>query len=291
MSVETEGKSQLEQAAGQQIAAYPKRVRSRKGSVANWLAPLIVFVVIMGVWYFISYVIIDPDVQFLLPPPHQIITQAFLDPEIRSELWEGLLRTFGVALTGLACAIVIGVVWGVLMSMATWAERALFPYAVLLQCIPILALVPLIGFWFEFGFFSRVIVCVLIALFPMVSNTLFGLQSVDRGQLELFKLSKAGAWTVLFKLRFPAALPAIFAGMRISAGLAVVGAIVADFFFRQGEPGLGILLSNYTSRLQGPPLFATIVVAALLGFFIFAVFGRLRTLVVGRWYDVSGDGN
>ena len=100
MSVETEGKSQLEQAAGQQIAAYPKRVRSRKGSVANWLAPLIVFVVIMGVWYFISYVIIDPDVQFLLPPPHQIITQAFLDPEIRSELWEGLLRTFGVALTG-----------------------------------------------------------------------------------------------------------------------------------------------------------------------------------------------
>lgn len=257
----------------------------------SWAAPLGVFALIIGVWYFISLVIIDPDVQFLLPPPDQVITQGFGDSDIRAELFEALGRTTGVALFGLAISIAIGVAWGVLMSMATWAERALFPYAVLLQCVPILALVPLIGFWFEFGYFSRVIVCVLISLFPMVSNTLFGLQSVDRGQLELFKLQKASAPVVLFKLRFPAALPAIFAGMRISAGLAVVGAIVADFFFRQGDPGIGILLSNYTSRLQGPPLFAAIITAAVLGFVIFWVFGRLRTLVVGRWYDLSADGN
>ena len=266
------------------------RSRSRRSALAV-VGPLAVFAVLIGIWYFISNVVLDPDLQFLLPPPHQIITEGFGDPDIRAELLEALGRTTQVALTGLAAAIVIGAVWGILMAMAKWAESALFPYAVLLQCIPILALVPLIGFWFGFGFFARVLVCILIALFPMISNTLFGLQSVERGQLELFRLQKASRWTVLRKLQFPAALPAIFAGMRISAGLAVVGAIVGDFFFRQGNPGIGILLSNYASRLQGPPLFAAILVAAFLGFAIFWIFGRLRTLAVGRWYDVTADGN
>ena len=268
-------------------------VRKVKGkrSVGSTLAPIGVFALVIGIWYYISDVILDPDLQFLLPEPHTIITQAFLDPDIRQELLVALGRTTQVALTGLAVSIVIGAGWGILMSVARWAESALFPYAVILQCIPILALVPLIGFWFGFGFFARVLVCILISLFPMVSNTLFGLQSVEQGQLELFRLQKAGRWTVLLKLKLPAALPAMFAGMRISAGLAVVGAIVGDFFFRQGTPGIGILLSNYASRLQGPPLFAAILVASFLGFVIFWIFGRLRTLVVGRWYDLSADGN
>jgi NitT/TauT family transport system permease protein len=267
-------------------------VRKRpRWSALSLVGPVAVFAVLIGIWYFISTVVLDPDLQFLLPPPHQIITEGFGDADTRTELLEALGRTTQVALTGLAAAIVIGAIWGILMALAKWAESALFPYAVLLQCIPILALVPLIGFWFGFGFFARVLVCILIALFPMISNTLFGLQSVERGQLELFRLQRASRWTVLRKLQFPAALPAIFAGMRISAGLAVVGAIVGDFFFRQGNPGIGILLSNYASRLQGPALFAAILVAAFLGFAIFWIFGRLRTLAVGRWYDVSADGN
>jgi NitT/TauT family transport system permease protein len=279
--------------AADELTGMPKpavRRRSRR-SASSFVGPVAVFAVLIGIWYFISTVVLDPDLQFLLPPPHQIITEGFGDADTRTELLEALGRTTQVALTGLAAAIVIGAVWGILMAMAKWAESALFPYAVLLQCIPILALVPLIGFWFGFGFFARVLVCILIALFPMISNTLFGLQSVERGQLELFRLQRASRWTVLRKLQFPAALPAIFAGMRISAGLAVVGAIVGDFFFRQGNPGIGILLSNYASRLQGPALFAAILVAAFLGFAIFWLFGRLRTLAVGRWYDVSADGN
>ncbi|MET3804344.1 NitT/TauT family transport system permease protein [Nakamurella sp. UYEF19] len=266
------------------------RTRARS-SPLSWIAPLVVFAIIIGIWYYVSDVVLDPDLQFLLPPPHQIITQGFGDPDIREEILVALGRTTKVALVGLAISILIGAGWGILMSLATWAERSLFPYAVILQCIPILALVPPIGFWFGFGFFARVLVCILISLFPMVSNTLFGLQSVERGQLELFQLQKAGRLTVLLKLKLPAALPAMFAGMRISAGLAVVGAIVGDFFFRQGTPGIGSLLSNYASRLQGPPLFAAILVASFLGFVIFWVFGRLRTLVVGRWYDLSADGN
>jgi NitT/TauT family transport system permease protein len=261
------------------------RKRKRRSGVAAWLAPLGVFAAIIGIWYLISYVVLDPGRRFLMPPPQSLITDALLNTKVRDEILLALGRTTLVALAGLGIAIVVGIAWGVLMAQGRWAERAFFPYAVILQCIPILALVPLIGFWFGFGFFARMLVCILIALFPMVSNTLFGLQSVDKGQRELFALQKASRGTVLLKLQFPAALPAIFAGMRISAGLAVVGAIVGDFFFRQGKPGIGSLLSNYTSRLQSAPLFLAILVASLLGFVIFMIFGRLRTLVVGRWYD------
>ncbi len=140
---------------------------------------------------------------------------------------------------GLAIAIVIGVLWAIVMAQAKWAEQALFPYAVVLQCIPILALVPLIGALDGYGFKARVIVTMMIALFPMVSNTLFGLQSVDKGQRELFQLSGAGRLTVLRKLQLPAAMPSIFVGLRTSAGLAVIGAIVGDQFFQRGTPGLG----------------------------------------------------
>ncbi|MFB2581513.1 ABC transporter permease [Herbiconiux sp. P15] len=263
------------------------RTASRKSTV--WVPPLLVALGIIALLYLVSYVFLDEQRRFLLPPPHEIFTEAFFQPDVFSDIMVALGRTAVVALVGLAIAIVIGVVWAVAMSQARWIERSLFPYAVILQCIPILALVPLIGFWFGFDYPARIIVCIMIALFPMVSNTLFGLQSVDKGQRELFQLQKAGRWTVLTKLEFPAALPAIFAGMRISAGLAVVGAIVGDYFFRRGEPGLGSLISNYQSRVQSAELFAAIITASLFGVVIFALFGWLGKRVVGKWYDFSSN--
>ena len=154
-------------------------------------------------------------------------------------------------MVGLAIAIVLGMLFAILMSQAKWVERSLFPYAVVLQTIPILALVPLIGFWFEFNFRSRVIVCVLIAIFPIINNTLFGLLSADQGQHDLFTLHDSSRFTRLWRLQLPAGMPAIFSGFRISAGLAVIGAIVGDFFFRQGDPGIGKLIDNY-SRASNP---------------------------------------
>lgn len=269
------------------LAATAARSSTRRRSrgLPRWVPPVLVFLGILAVWYFISYVVLDPSVAFLLPPPHTIFTEAFFKPATLSDILVALARSAGVALTGLGIAMMIGVIWAVGMSQARWIERSLFPYAVILQCIPILALVPLIGFWFGFDFPARVIVCVMIALFPIVSNTLFGLQSVEKGQRELFQLQKANRWTVLTKLEFPAALPAIFAGIRISAGLAVVGAIVGDFFFRRGDPGIGSLISNYQSRVQGPELFAAIITASVFGVLIFVVFGWLGNRAVGKWYD------
>ncbi|MGH3466106.1 MAG: ABC transporter permease subunit [Thermocrispum sp.] len=159
------------------------------------------------------------------------------------------------------------------------------PYAVVLQTTPILALVPLFGFWFGFGFASRVLVCVLIAVFPLIANTLFGLRSVDRGQLEMFRLHDAGRRARLWKLQLPAALPAMFAGLRISAGLSVIGAIVGDFFFKQGEPGIGLLIDVYRSRLQTEQMFAAVLCASFFGIFVFWFFGYLARRVVGSWHE------
>lgn len=260
----------------------PKRIDIRR-LTTNVLPPLGFLVAVLVVWYLVSSTL--GRLSFLLPAPHRLFTEGFFDPTVAADIGDGLIQTLSVALTGLLAAIVIGVVWAIAMSQARPIERTLYPYAVILQCIPILALTPLISFWFGQDFFARTVVSVLIALFPMVSNTLFGLQSVDRLHRELFALQGASRWTVLTKLQLPTALPAIFAGMRISAGLAIVGAIVGDFFFRRGNPGIGALISSYTARLQGPPLFAAILAAALLGVAIFALFGWISRAAVGRWYQ------
>ena len=263
------------------VPAQPRRRRG--GGIAVVWPPLAVFVAILAAWSLASGLLGDQS--FLLPAPYRIFTEGLLDPLVLPEIVEALGQTVLVAFTGLAIAVVIGVGWAIVMLQAKWAERSLYPYAVILQCIPILALVPLIGFWFGYGLPARVIVCVLISLFPMVSNTLFGLQSVDRSQRELFQLQRAGRWTTLWKLQLPQALPAMFVGLRTSAGLSIVGAIVGDYFFRRGTPGLGSLMSTYTSRLLAPELYASVIVAALLGVAIFVAFGLLSRLAVGRWYD------
>lgn len=250
------------------------------------LAPVAVLLALIGCWYLVSYALLDPSRRFLMPPPHEVVSKGLLGKQ-SSQMWDALGRTTIVALTGLAIAAVLGIAWATVMSQTRWGEIALFPYAVVLQCVPILALVPLIGFWFGFGFTARVLVCVLIALFPIVSNTLFGLKSVDASHRELFALLRIPTTTRLRKLDFPTAMPAIFAGLRISAGLSVVGAIVGDFFFKQGDPGIGIVIDTYRARLQSPQLFAAIIIASLLGVAVFAVFGWISTLVVGKWYQPS----
>jgi NitT/TauT family transport system permease protein len=255
------------------------------------LPPLAVFIVVIAVWYAVNALLTTRN--FLLPRPDQVITIGVLGPAsgvpgpAGVQILTSLLLTAEVALIGLAIAAVLGILWAILMSQFRWFERSTYPYAVILQCIPILALVPLIGVWFGYEFNARVIVCVMIALFPMVANTLFGLRSVEKSQRELFQLQKASRMTVLTKLQFPAALPAIFLGLRTSAGLAVVGAIVGDFFFQRGTPGIGSLMNVYTSRLDYPQLFAAIIGSALLGVLMFFMFGLLGKLAVGKWYDAA----
>lgn len=265
-----------------------KRPRRRSlgdgpAKILVWGPPVLVFAAVVGVWYFISLVVLG-ERNFQFPPPDEVFG-VFAVEKTRSDIFQAFLSTAQVALVGLAIASAIGIVWAIAMNLGRWIERSTFPYAVVLQAVPILAIAPLITLWVKDAFWARTIVCVLIALFPMVSNTLFGLQSVDRSHRELFKLQKASRWIVLSKLEMPAALPAIFAGLRISAGLSVVGAIVGDFFFQNGVLGIGALMRKYQSRLDNQELFATVIVSVLFGVAVFLIFGLIRRLAVGKWYD------
>ena len=134
------------------------------------------------------------------------------------------------------------------------------------------------------------LVCVLIALFAIIADTLFGLRSVEQDHHDLFTLQGAGRLTRLWKLQFPAAMPAVFTGLRVSAGLSVIGAIVGDFFFKQGEPGTGVLIDLYRSRLPSEQMFAAIILSSLFGVLVFWFFGFLARRVVGGWHESAGPG-
>jgi NitT/TauT family transport system permease protein len=270
------------------VPQRPGRGRRARDLWMGAVPPLLVFVVVLGGWTAFSYWALSPRRRFLLPPPIQVLRVGLLDRRNRDELLAGLLSSAKVAVIGLAIAIVIGTALAVLMSRARWIERSAYPWAVVLQTIPILALVPLIGFWFGYGLSSRVLVCVMIALFPIITNTLFGLQSADTNHLDLFRMQRAGRLTTLRKLLLPGAMPAILTGWRTSAGLSVMGAIVGDFFFRQGEAGIGRLLDGYTQRLQSEQLFAGVLLASLFGLVVFWAFGLLSWLVVGGWHESGG---
>ncbi|MEU3340285.1 ABC transporter permease [Streptomyces sp. NPDC002144] len=258
--------------------------RRRRIRPAAVLTPLGSLGAAIGVWYAVTYLLLSPARRFLVPPPDQVLTVSFLDWTHLQPMLQALWLTAQVALVGLLIASALGVTVAVLMSRARWLERSLYPYAVILQTVPILAIVPLIGLWFGFGFTSRVVVCVLIALFPMIANTLFGIQSVDRTHHDLFTLQRANRFSRLRKLELPAALPSIFTGLRTSSGLSVIGAIVGDMFFKQGEPGIGTLLDVYRSRLQSEDLFAAIILASLFGVAVFALFTLVARLAVGSWH-------
>jgi NitT/TauT family transport system permease protein len=288
MSVDT-GITGPDEAVGRgPISATSRVARARGGWLATWGPPAAVFAITLAVWYGVSYLLLDSRRRFLVPPPHDVIQVSFLDPFNLRELLGALWLSTRVAFTGLAIAIILGLALAVAMNRAKWIERSLYPYAVLTQTIPILAMVPLFGFWFGFGAFSRVLVVVLFAIFPIIANTLFGLQSVDQEHHDLFTLHGAGRGTRLWKLEFPTALPSIFTGLRIAAGLAVIGAIVADFFFKQGNPGIGILIDRYQSRLQSEQMVGAIILSSLLGIVVFWFFGFLARRVVGGWHESAG---
>jgi NitT/TauT family transport system permease protein len=249
--------------------------------------PFVVFLIFLGIWYLFRAFFLSDSQRFLVPAPHDVVSVAFLKWDNLHPLLDALWLSARVAMYGLAISIVLGITLAVLMSQAKWVERSLYPYAVALQTVPILALTPLIGQFFDFNFRSRVIVCVIISLFPIIANTLFGLLSADQGHHDLFRLHGASRWTRLWKLQFPGALPAIFTGLRISAGLSVIGAIVGDFFFRRGDPGLGVLITNYQSRLQGEQMYGALILAILLGVVTFWVFGLIGRKVVGTWADAA----
>ncbi|MEE9581706.1 MAG: ABC transporter permease [Acidimicrobiia bacterium] len=276
------GSSNMAPTSGIGLAKQKSRARAIAKAV---LPPLVVGVIVLAGWYFVSYGLLDDRRRFLLEPPHAVLKVGFLDGEHFSEILRALWNSTQIAIFGLSIAVAIGFFLAIVMSQAKMLETAFFPYLVTMQALPVLALVPMISFWFGTGWQSRVIICVIISLFPIIVNTLFGLQSADRDMHDLFTMQQASRLTRLRKLMFPAALPAIFGGLRISAGLSVVGAVVGDFFFGRGEPGIGQRILRYSSELKGEQLIAAVIMTSALGVAVFLLFGWIQNRAVGKWYE------
>ena len=279
----------LTEAAGQ-LAGTAKPSRS----YSTIVGPIIGLAVFVGIWYLMHYWALEnlfDKPSFLITEPHRVIADSFFDGKPRSQMFDALGWTALISLIGLGISIVLGMALAVLMAQARPIEGAFWPYLIAAQAVPILAVVPIIGAVFGFGYGSRVLVCVIISIFPIVSNTLFGLLSADRMQHDLFSLHSASRWTRLTKLQFPAAMPAIFTGFRIAAGLSVIGAVVGELFFRKGSKGIGILMDQYRSRNLYPLTYGALILSSLLGIAVFVLFTFLNKIVVGRWHESTRRGN
>lgn len=273
-----------------QLAVTTRRPRV---SVTTALGPLVGLLVFVGLWYLMHYWVLEnvfDKPSFLITEPHRVVRDSFFDSVPRSQMLSGLAWTTMISLIGLGISIVLGMSIAVLMAQARVLEGAFWPYLIAAQAVPILAVVPIIGTIFGFGYGSRVLVCVIISIFPIVSNTLFGLLSAERGQHDLFTLHHAGRFIRLRKLQFPAALPAIFAGLRIAAGLSVIGAVVGELFFRRGSKGIGILMDQYRSRNLYPLTYGALILSSLLGIAVFVFFTWLSKLVIGKWHETTRAG-
>ncbi len=267
--------------------------RAGPGAVRRFVTtlgfPVLFAGLVLGGWYGFSGLVLDPDRRFLVPFPHDVVDVSFLDSANRDLLMDGLQTTTEVALVGLLISIGLGLLFATLMTQSLWIERAFYPWAVVLQTVPVLALVPLIGLWFGFGFTGRVIVVVLISLFPIIINSLFGMQSAPQGLHDLLSLHHAKRSIRFRKLELRAAVPAIFAGFRIAAGLSVIGAIVGEFFFQRGEPGIGNLINLYRGRLRTEELFGALFLSSLLGIVVFWVFTLIGNKLTRHWHESAAE--
>jgi len=267
----------------------PRDVKDRN-LVSDFAGPVVVFILFIATWYLLSTTLLPPQKRFLLPTPHRVVNEGFLTWSVGEQrglkpilisLWDSVK----IAVIGLFITIIIGTALATLMATRRWMERATWPYLVALQSAPILAMTPLIRALIDGIQLQRILVVVLIAFFPIVNNTLFGLLSVDTSQHELFSLHGASKFTRLRKLQFPAAMPNIFVGLRISAGLSVIGAVVGDFYFRQGGVvGIGAQIDVYRNRLWGAELITSIIMASVLGLVVFLAFGLLSRRAIGKWH-------
>jgi NitT/TauT family transport system permease protein len=255
---------------------------ARAGALLRVAAPLAVALLVLALW---QALVVAYDVPpYLVPSPLVVARTLVAD---RALLFASLGVTLGIALTALAIAVVAGTLVALLFVQSRWIEMSLFPYAVLLQVTPIVAIAPLIIIWVDDTRTALVLCAVVVAIFPVISNTTLGLRSVDPGLLDLFRICRATRGQILLRLRLPSALPYFFGGLRIASGLALIGAVVAEFVAGTGGQGAGlayqILLAGI--QLNIPRLFAALTLITLAGVALFGATVWISRLALARWHE------
>ncbi|MCK7545321.1 ABC transporter permease [Marinobacter bryozoorum] len=245
-------------------------------------APLLVGVLVLLVWQLTVMAFEVP--KYLVPSPVDIGQSLVSD---FPSLFNALLMTLKVTFLAFAIAVMVGVAASLLFVQSKWIEISLFPYAVLMQVTPVVAIAPLIIIWVDDTTWALTICAVIVAIFPIISNTTLGLRSVDPNLLSMFRMYRTSRWQELMRLRIPSALPYFFGGLRISSGLALIGAVVAEFVAGTGgaQAGLAYMILQSGYNLQIPKMFAALILITLTGILLFALMVWMSDRALRNWHE------
>jgi NitT/TauT family transport system permease protein len=255
-------------------------MRQRLITLANAVA---VFATLLAVWQLVLWIFKVPP--YMLPSPWAVaraVVSRF------PSLLNSLAITAEESAGGLVASIIVGVLVALFFAQSRWVRRMLYPYTILLQTVPIIAIAPLILMWVGAGTVAVALIAFIISLAPVIANTTQGLVSVDENLVSLFLMHNASPAQVLFKLRLPHAVPSLFVGIRIASGIAVIGAVTGELYAgssRVGEGGLGYSILYASSQLQTDYLFALVLAATVLGFGFFFVVMFLEWYFLHRWHE------
>ena len=248
----------------------------------KYLGPIAAFVLFISLWQAIPTLLdIKP---FILPKPTDVVNAAIKDWDL---LWPAMQITVVEAVIGFILSAVIGIGVSILLASSRIIEISLYPYAVILQTIPVIAVAPIVVIWFGSGFNSIVIISFLIGFFPIVSNTLMGLNSVDKNMGDLFQLYNASKWQTMWKLRIPAAMPYMMSGLKVSCTLSIIGAITGEYIagIGGGKGGLGYAITVAAVQLKTPYLFACAIAGAIFGIVFYLLVSFISRLVLKSWHE------
>lgn len=245
------------------------------------LPPALVLVMAGLAWE--AYARLSGIQPYLLPRPSAVLRSFVVD---RALLLSSLAATAQAALLGFAASALVGALAAVALSTTALVRRAFYPYTVFFQTVPIVAIAPLLVFWFDPGLQAVAVCAFIVSVFPVIANTLTGLRSTDPALLDLFRLYGARPAATLWKLRLPSALPSLFTGLRVAAGLAVIGTVVAEFLVGQiGEgTGLGVEIAGAIRVGKTDRVFASVLLTSLLGLAMFAAVNAASHLLLRRWH-------
>ncbi|MGK7892312.1 MAG: ABC transporter permease [Xenococcus sp. (in: cyanobacteria)] len=247
------------------------------------IAPIIVGLIFFSTWELAVRIMATPP--YILPSPSLIALTLISD---WNTLFPALLITLQMTLIAFITAIISGVLIAILFTQSKWIERSFYPYAVILQTTPLIAIAPLIIIWLKDNTFGALVLCAwIVAFFPIVSNTTLGLNSVDQNLVNLFKIYKANRWQTLINLSLPSALPYFLGGLKISGGLALIGAIAAEFVSGTGgaKSGLAYQMLMASYNLQIPKMFAALFLISITGVTIFTILNYISYLLLKNWHE------
>ncbi|MGX9177459.1 ABC transporter permease [Mesorhizobium sp. BHbdii] len=260
-----------------------RRVRQeRLERIGRWVLPLAIM--ILAIWLWDRICVWNDIPKYILPRPGVVLQTLFDDAGL---LFSSLLVTLKITFLSLLLAIVGGVGLAVLFAQSKWVEMSFFPFAIVLQVTPIVAIFPLINIYVD-NQTTKLLLCAwIVAFFPILSNTTLGLNSVDRNLRDMFRLNGATRWQQLRYLRLPAAMPYFLGGLKIAGGLSLIGAVVAEFVAgATGQSsGLASRIIEAGYRLNAPRLFAALILISFTGILIFLVLSLISHLILRRWHE------